>query len=446
MKKSAEIFCAFAALFILFLLPCFTVKANASDISEIEFDIPDEAGAVYLYSYDADRVLLCKNGYEQIPPASTAKVMTGLIFCEFYSDRLDDRITLTEEMLYGVKGNSMNLQVGMTVTYKDLLYGTVCGGNNDAAQALAIACMGSVKDSVREMNAFAKLLYMNNTHYDNPTGYDSNGAYTTLNDSAKLMHRAAKNSLYMEASSAVKFEFAPEGFSATVINSRNALANGFSSNGYINKYANGIIAGNTDLGGYVLAAQAEKNGMKYLCLIMGASADGKYIYSYYTANKLFDRVFGEYSYKKIADAGDVFEKTDVSLSVDNGERGYLSCVLAEDAYAFLPDETDLKKDITFVTYLHDASLQAPVKQGSVLGGVDVYANGVFVGSYKLVARSDVEANYILYFLKEMKDFFTSRLFILTVALSVPAITVYLVIDKRKTRYKRVGTIKFQKFS
>ena len=64
-----------------------------------------------------------------------------------------------------------------------------------------------------------------------------------------------------------------------------------------------------------LAASAEKAGAKYLCLIMGAEADDKEIYSYYTANKLLDHVFDEYGKIKAISGGEkLIELPDRSCS------------------------------------------------------------------------------------------------------------------------------------
>jgi D-alanyl-D-alanine carboxypeptidase len=84
-------------LAILSLILCATVNicaATATD--EIGIEIDERAGAVYLYSYDADRVLLCTEPDKRIAPASSAKIMTGLVACEMYSSRLDEKVEITE--------------------------------------------------------------------------------------------------------------------------------------------------------------------------------------------------------------------------------------------------------------------------------------------------------------------------------------------------------------
>ena len=434
------------AVVLLFALSAMLPISAYEECYELGTEIDKKAGSVYLYSYDANRVLLCTNPDERIAPASSAKIMTGLIACELYSDKLGEIVEITEEMLKGHTGASMNLRVGMKVTVKDLIYGTLCGGNNDAATALAVVCSGSVDEFVKEMNRFARYLYMNDTHYVNPTGLDSQGAYTTLSDTALLVHKAAKNDLYMAASSAAYFDFTAQGGSTVTINNRNALANRFTAAGYTNKYAKGIISGNTDNGGYVLAAYAEKAGESYLCLIMGAKADESQIYSYYTANRLFDHVFDEYSYVKVFDKGEKQLSVPVELSASDGETVILPCVLEDELYVFINSHVDVDKDLRYVTYLNSDEVSAPVSEGAILGGVDVYYGDILVGHGELVAAETVEANFILFALSAMRNFLISRKFLLAVVIFIPLLSIYLYADSKRKRHKKVGTLSFKKFS
>lgn len=443
LKMIKRLFAFFLVLTLLSL--SFSSAAYAAeDVNEAGLSVDKRAGAVYLYSYECDRVLFMRDGDTKRAPASTAKIMTGLVACEIYADRLDENVSITSEMLDGVTGASMGLRVGMTVRMRDLLRGTLCG-NNDAAQSLAIACAGSTQEFVKDMNAYAYHLYMHDTHYSNPTGHDSDNAYTTLVDTAKLAHKAAESSEYLSCSALQYFEYTPEGEPSVTVYNRNALMSGFSASGYTNKYAKGIIAGNTDLGGYVLATYAEKNGSGYLCLIMGAESDGQDIYSYSAAGKLLEHVFYSYTYRKVANAGDEFIGAEVALSVSDGKSSLLPCVLSEDLYLYLDHGTDLDK-LSFVPYLHDTKMSAPIKEGSVVGVLDVYSDGILVGSARLVAGEEVEPNFILYSLELAKNFLLGKTFIVAALIFIVLLVIYLLISSKRTRNKRVGHIGWNKFS
>lgn len=436
MRPKLRSLLSFLFLAVFLFSPLFSVQA-ADDLNEAGYDIPSEAGSVYLYSYSGERVILCNDQDKKIAPGAAAKMMTGLIAAELFYDRFDERVTVTAEMLKGVSGASMSLRAGMTLTIRDLFYGTVCGGNNDAAQILAIALCKSIDAFVKEMNYYASLLYMKNTLFTDPTGLDDSGAYTTPEDTALLAHRAAKNNIYLNASSKQFFDISFENGSSLTVYNRNALVSQFSSTGYVNKYAKGLAAGKTDNGGYFLATLAEKNGESFLCVIMGARAVGDRVCSYEYANRFLDLVFYDYESVKIADAGKAFLTSPVDLSVIHGTEDPLPCVLRDDLYVFIPYGTDLKKEISFRPYLHDDRLVAPIREGEILGGVDVYLGKTLIASAPLVAKNKVEPNSILYILEQMKDFFLGRVFILCVVISLLLIAVYLYFASSYRRTKRI---------
>ena len=437
----------FVIIFVFLLCTATVLCTNAkSNINEPGVTIDDRAGEIYLYNYDSDRVLILQTDQVAMAPSATAKMMAGLLVCQNYSSELDRSLTITEDMLKGIEGTSMQLKVGMAVTVRDLLYGTICGCNNDAAQALAISCAGSVREFVKEMNVLAQRLYMKNTVYKNPTGLDVDGATTTLADFARLAHRAAQNELYVSISSLASFEFTPQNADSRTVYNRNALVSQFSASGYINKYTKGLIAGSTDNGGYVLAAYAEKDESSYLCVIMGAQADGNTIYSYQAANAILDRAFRKYVPVRIAKQNDSFLSKSIALTVSDEDSFEALCVVPQDVYAFINEDVDIKEDIKYKAYLHDKDICAPLKAGQIVGGVDFYYNGTLIANAPLVVNEDIQANTILAFIHLVKDFFFSRIFLIGLVFSVLLVSLYLYYDAKSKRHKKVGRVAFSKFS
>ena len=135
--KKHDLFKVIVAFFcsLLFSLQSFSsMSASAVD------HFPEITGAahVYLYNFESDKIIYTKgSGSEKIAPASTVKLMSGLVALEHLSERQDEYITLSKEMLQGVEGYTINLNPGETLKIRDLLYGLICGGGNDAAVALA---------------------------------------------------------------------------------------------------------------------------------------------------------------------------------------------------------------------------------------------------------------------------------------------------------------------
>ncbi len=429
--------CTLLLMIVCLLLPCVAVSTHAE--SEIELDVKDNVGAAYLYSYNANRVLFSVGEDKILSPGPTAKIVTGLIACERFSDQLDNTVIITPEMLENVSGNRMNIKAGMQLTVRDLIYGTICGGNNDAAEALALLCADSRIEFIRQMNTYADKLSMTSTHYVNPTGIDSDEAQTTIDDMATLARAAAENPLYMQISSAPSYDVEPQGEAPFTVYNRNALASQFSAIGYLNKNAKGIIAGRDD-SGFSVVALSEKNDIKMLCIVMAASSNTNEIYSYYTANRLFDYTSKNYSKIKIADSDENMGRIDVNFSVNNGETAKVACVLADDVYAYLPYNTDVSTDISHKVYFHHTAYDAPIYEGMVVGGIDFYYKEQLVATGKIITSDSAEANKLLVFLTNSKSFLTSRFFVVFISLLLILLTVYFVFE-RKLRKKRRGRIK-----
>lgn len=438
--KNTNKFFAFI-LSIFFFLSLSTTDIFATTSSEIELNLASKAKAAYLYSFDGDRVLYTHGEDSTLLPVSTAKMMAGVLVCERYEDILNKKITVTSSMLEGHSGTSMGLKSGMTLTVNDLLYGTVCGSNNDAATVLAYACTGSVDSFVEEMNKYAKRLDMRNTKYSDPTGIATT-AETYLDDVAKLAMRAASNELYVKVSSTPSYDALIDGQSLTVYN-RNALISQFSAQGYLNKSANGLIAGGTDEGGYVLATCAQKNDKRFLCIVMGASVDTEEIYSYKLANQLLDCAFDGFSMQKIASCQNTFYKAPVALALTDKGSASIKCKLANDVFAFLPNGTDIDK-ISYKIYIHDHELKAPISENSIVGGVDFYYGDIFLASSKLISIESIEPTFLLLMLDNLRGFLVGRVFWITLIIATPAIVTYIVVNRKSLR-KRSEIVRFKRF-
>ena len=441
MKTTLKIF-LFSAL-LLAALFVFPFLASAKSAFEIECENAQYADAIYFYSYEAKSVLYSKNTDKIIYPASTVKIMTGLVACEKLEKRLSESVTITEEMLKGHTGTSMGLKSGMTLSVKDLLYGAICGGCNDAAQALAVICSGSVNAFVDEMNRYATDLEMLATIYKNPTGLDANGAQTTISDIAILSKIAAKNSLYMEISSAKNYFYNGIDGKEAVIYNRNALISHFTATEYLNEFASGLNAGSTDKGGYVVSTVAKSDDATYLCIVMGAQNEGRDIYSYKIANELICNAFSKYALVKISSKNEKISSLPVNCALSTDKEISVSCVTEGDVYAFIPKNTDLKKGLEYRAYFHDTDLIAPINKGDVLGGLNIYLDGVLVGSTRIVSNDTVEENSFLIFMKEMKGFLLSGYFLIFILLLIPSLSIFLYFDYVKfRRRKNVGYIRF----
>ena len=124
-----------------------------------------------------------KSPEAQLPPASTAKLMTALVTID--QAPLTDVVQVTETAA-ATEGSRMGLVAGEKLTILDLLHGLLIPSGNDAAVALAEYIAGSEEDFVGMMNAKAQELGLANTHFVNAHGLDAPGQLTTAADLARI--------------------------------------------------------------------------------------------------------------------------------------------------------------------------------------------------------------------------------------------------------------------
>ena len=426
--------------FFALLIPCVShLSVSASE------DIPSASGVryAYLYNIEYDKVIFQKGSVtDKISPAATVKIMSGLIAIKSLGARLDENVTITYNMIRNVEGYTVGFKVGDTVKVRDVLYGLVCGGGNDAAFIVAHLCSGSVEAFVEEMNAEAKAIGMENTVYKNVTGIDEHGMVITVKDIALLSTIAIKTPMFVEMSSATEYRYKVLGSDEErVMSNRNALISNYSAIGYKNKYVKGLNSGMTSNGGYCLSAYATDEKNSLLCIVMGGevSLSGK-ISSYTVANELIDYGLNNFEYIKIASKGDRISSlpVDLALPTNGSQTVMVDCVLDRDVYAYTSKNIDYKQALTYKVYFHNDMLVAPVEMDKVVGGVGIFYEGECLSEAKLVAAESVKESQLLVVLKQMKDIILSRRSILFIVTLITFLTVFFLIRfiKRKRKYKK----------
>ena len=155
-----------------------------SDLSVYGFEAPiyfDESAPLALSEDDlyakacivmeatTGNVLFAHEADTQLYPASTTKIMTLLLALE--RGGLDQEITIPACAADVPKDSSLvPVYEGEQMPFLDLLYGLIIRSGNDAANAVAELCAGSVDAFVARMNARAYELGMTGTHFVNPHG------------------------------------------------------------------------------------------------------------------------------------------------------------------------------------------------------------------------------------------------------------------------------------
>lgn len=431
---------------LFFILSAMAAATPALAISSRDAATPEDVGlatdhltAAFLYNIENEFTVMSYNANEMIFPASTVKIMTGLIAIEKLGRRLNDEVTVTKEMLEGAEGNKIGFKEGEILTIENLLYSLLVGGGNDAAHILATVIAGSVSDFVAMMNARAKELGATNTIYTNPSGVHDDAMITTAADTAKIALAAYKLPLFMEMTSTSKYVIPETNMSEyrNVFN-RNYMISTSSVIKYFYTDAAGMNSGATNQGGYCVVTTASREGLTYLAIVMGADVDEEKdsIYSYTEASKMLDFAFKSYANVTVVKAGEIIREIPVTLS---GTTDFVTLVTSDSLTLYLPVKTDLDTEIKQTFKTVSDSLTAPVAQGEVAGVLTVTYNDEIVGNVDLVTTVDVARSEFLYTLEQIKSFATGRFFI-SVVISAVIFTVLFVIIKavylhHKTKYR-----------
>ena len=350
-------------------------------------------------------------------------------------------------MLLDTVGTSIGLKENDVITAEDLMYAAICGGYNDAAYALAVAVSGSAEKFVTLMNQRAKKLEARDTVYTNPTGWDDEAMHTTLTDTVLIARAATENEFYMTVSSAVAKKITIRNTSKELtVNNRNALIASHFAQGYTNKYAEGLIAGMTDMGGHCVVTKAVIGQASYLCIVMGGEQDGENVYSFEIADDLIHHARRNLGFVKVADKGDVICKipTENSMLPANSDNGsfYASAVLSDDVMAYMPLHADTAS-LTWKYYLYRDTLSAPLEVGKRVGTVDFYYEGEIVASAPLTVSENIPANEFLLFVESVREIITSRVFLISVLSFAILSGVYFLFFDRKINKKRAKRINYK---
>ncbi len=169
---------------------------------------PLSAKAAYVFDATVGTELYAVNADDRRAPASLTKVATALVVLQ--KGNLDDTVVIEETDLADTSESQVGLEVGDTLTVRDLLYGLLIPSGNDAARALARHVGASLPGGdpanggdplaafVGEMNALVTSLDLSNTHFSNPTGLDEQDHFSSARDLAILAAMGMKEALFAQ--------------------------------------------------------------------------------------------------------------------------------------------------------------------------------------------------------------------------------------------------------
>ena len=394
MNKSRKIFSLIIFAIILCSTFSYTLAVTlAEKTNELEKNLSSEA--VLLMEASTGKVVYEKNGYEKKYPASTTKIMTAILAIEHCN--LNETATASEFAINSVPSgySTANIQIGETLSVKDLLYALMLQSANESAVILAEHVSGSQEAFANLMNEKAKELGCKNTHFINPNGIHNENHYTTAYDLALIAQYAMKNQTFRDIVKTTSFTLpATTSYpseSRTYANTNNLIIYDARNrpDNYYYKYATGIKTGYTSAAKNCLVASAEKNGIEYISVVLGASityeSTGSVSHRYVDTISLFDYAFDNFSFRKLKSANNLIK----TIKIENGKKdeNSLDLLIASDVNSLVSldnKSTQIDPDITL-----KEGLSAPITKGDIVGTISYKVEGINYTT-DLIAGNDVE--------------------------------------------------------
>ena len=372
-----------------------SLSVNSKQIIPAEPSI--NAKSWILVDASTGTVILENNADLRLPPASLAKMMTTYITSnEIKAGRMnpEDLVTISDNAWRkgGAKtgGSTMFLDPRSKVPVIDLMKGVIIQSGNDASIALAEHISGGEIAFADLMNQQAELLQMTNSEFKNSSGLPEEGMYSSARDLSKIA-----NAIIKDHPTSYKI-YSEKYFKHNNINqpNRNRLL-------WRDKSVDGLKTGRTDEAGFCLVASAEREDMRLISVVLGASNDETRSRE---SQRLLSYGFRYFNTQTLFKSREII-KTDVKIWF--GTEKFLNLTIKEDAILTFPRgaEDDLKAEFTI-----DEVIKAPVKVGDPLGLLKISLENELLLEIPLVSSQDItKGNFISRIIDWLVLFFTNLL-------------------------------------
>src|ERR687897_1336366 len=387
-----------AATSIAFLILLLLSPVSSPDRAAAQEKTPEappgapklNAGSWTLIDADTGHYLAGKNPDEQVPIASTTKIMVALVALDEDVD-MNKQVEVSEEAasyagpVYSNAGPVFYSNIGLypydRVSARDLLTAALVPSGTDAVYALAEHLGdGSVDEFVAKMNDKAKELGLKNTHFEDPAGIDADGTYSSAADLAKITREAMKYPEVREIVREPEATISTQDREIDVVNTNLLVV---PNSGYDYGPATGAKTGTVTSGpspqaGHCLVASAKSGDESYIAVVLDAASD---LQRYEAARTALEYGFGEYERQPLVERGDPY--AELKLPYRRGEA--VNLVADRNVSALAGPGLEVERRAT--------TKEAPpsAKTGTKLGTVAVSVEGRSVGSSPLVVQKGYEA-------------------------------------------------------
>lgn len=330
-----------------------------------------DAKAAVLIEAETGCIVYSFNENESLPIASITKIMTMLLVMEALDSGKIKPSDTTTISPYATKmgGSQVYLKEGETFTIEELLKAVAVHSANDASVALSEVVSGSEEAFVAMMNEKAQELKMKNTKFLDCTGLTDEGHYSSANDvaimSRELLIKHPKIVYYTTI------------WHDTFRDGKFDLDN---TNKLVKRYrgTTGLKTGFTNKAGFCLSASAEREGTKFISVLLGAKSNDE---RFSESARLLDFAFSNYETARI-------EKKDQPAGVVKVKKGSVTEIPVNFAdNAVIVVKKGSKGKIVETVEIPEV-VNAPVNVGQTIGVLNIDLDGERLASIQINAAAD----------------------------------------------------------
>ncbi len=324
-------------------------------------------------------VLHEKNAHEQFAPASMTKMMSMYLILEAIENgsmKWDEVIRVSEHAA-SLGGSQVFLKPGEEMSVKDLFKSIAIASANDAVTALAERVAGTEEKFVEQMNEKAKELGMKNTEFKNPTGLSTKGHLTTAYDMSIIGRHLVQD--YPEIT---EFSGLYEDYIRQDTESPFWLVNTNKLLKYVDG-VDGLKTGYTKEAGYCLTATANRDDMRVIAVVMGASKSD-------IRNQEVARLI-EYAYEQYELVPKLEDQKLVSTGYNLLAKNRQFDIVTSEPITLLKKKTDPEQETNYEVTLND-NMELPIQPGDKVGTLTYYYNGEVYKEVALTVKEPVEKN------------------------------------------------------
>ena len=333
------------------------------------------ARAAVLMDADTGRILFEKNGTEQLPMASTTKIMTLLVTLE--NADLEGTVEVSSYAA-SMPDVQLNIREGEKYRLRDLCYSLMLESHNDTAVAIAEHVGGSVEGFASMMNQKARDLGCFHTYFITPNGLDAQdevGTHsTTAEDLARIMRCCMQQDEFLTITREPSWSFTDlNGTRSFTVTNKNAFLN----------MMEGALTGKTGFtngAGYCYVGALERNGKRLIAVVLACGWPNHKTWKWSDTTKLMNYGIEQFHRETVGE--DTITLGPVHI-VDGQVDTVRTSSDVERRELLLKEDDEFQMDV-----LMTDTLQAPVEKGEMVGTVVYYLNGEVLDLFPIYIEDD----------------------------------------------------------